>query len=147
MINERISKSRHQSVFFATGLILWLCLANPLQAQLSFQGPYLIKNNTKLAVCINFTVSCNEGKITTEAKMISILPGSTYTVPAPFFNSVRFYADGDIHIQIVGTFGSEVVNFKHQSSRYNEDMGWFTSSNPLQPQGVIVWTPSITNIW
>lgn len=120
---------------------------NNLAAQINYNGIYQIKNNSNLAVCIDFTVVCDGGKTTTEAKLITIPAGVTYTLPAPFLNCAIYGSGFDVDIQIAGLFGSQVVNSKNLSSRYNEGMGWFNTQNNLKPQGVIIWGPVVTNIW
>ncbi len=134
--------------------VLFFCFVffDGLKSQVSFLSEYQIKNNSNLSVAVDFTVSCNKGKETNEAKLIFIPAGETYKVPAPFFNSARFSTDCDIIIKIAGLFGSEAVSFSHQTSRYNDDMGFFNSDmyrnqNNLKPQGVIIWGPMVTNIW
>jgi hypothetical protein len=140
--NRNISKQK-RLITFLISFIFFTCL----KSQVSFLTDYQIKNNTNLSVAIDFTVSCNQGRACTEAKLIFIPAGQTYTVPPPFFNSARNNADCDIIIQLAGRFGGEKVSCLNQSSRYNEDTGWFNTQNKLKPQGIIIWSPSITNIW
>lgn len=127
--------------------ILFFLFLSSVKGQISFQTPYQIKNNTGLAVCIDFTVSCNKGTETSWAKLVAIPANSTYTVPAPYFNGARTNTDCDISIQISGLFGGKAVNFENQTTRYNEDMGLYNTSVKGHPLGVMVWSPLITNIW
>lgn len=128
-------------------MVVLLICGLATKAQLSFQSQYQIKNNSQLAVWINYTVSCNRGTESNEAKLITIPAGETYTVPAPYLNSARTCTDCDIHIEIAGLFGSRVVNSNNRSSKYNEDDSFFNTANNLKPMGVIIWEPTITNIW
>lgn len=149
MINQNV-KNRKKRILFLPAKLTLVCLfmlAFKAQCQLSFQTVYQIKNNTGLAVCVDFTVSCNEGKSINWAKLVSIPANTTYTVPAPYLNSARSYPDCDITVQISGLFGGEAVSFSHQTSSYNQDMGLFNTSVKGFPLGKIIWTPSITTIW
>lgn len=128
-------------------ITLLLMFFTSVSAQLSFQTLYQIKNNTGLAVTVDFTVSCNKGTAFSEAKLIAIPAHQTYTVPAPYLNQARTYTDCDINIQVTGVFGSKVVNFEHQTSKYNEDMGLYNTSVKDHPVGIIVWSPTVTQIW
>lgn len=127
-------------------IILLLCGLGA-KAQLSFQSQYQIKNNSQLAVWVNYTVSCNKSTERNEAKFVTIPAGETYTVPAPYLNSARTCSDCDIHIEVTGLFGSRVVNSINRNSKYNEDDSFYNTSNNLKPVGAIIWEPTITNIW
>ena len=94
--------------------ILFFLFFSTIKGQISFQTVYQIKNNTGLAVCVDFTVTCNKGTETSWAKLVAIPANSTYTVPAPYFNGARTNTDCDISIQISGLFGGKAVNFENQ---------------------------------
>lgn len=127
--------------------ILFSLFFTSLNGQISFQTAYQIKNNTALAVCVDFTVTCNKGTEASWAKLVAIPANTTYTVPAPYFNGTRTNTDCDISIQISGLFGGKAVNFENQTTHYNEYMGLYNTSVKGHPVGVIIWSPIITNIW
>lgn len=128
-------------------IIILLFCGFATRAQLSYQSQYQIKNNSQLAVWVNYSVSCNKGTENNEAKLITIPAGETYTVPAPYLNSARTCIDCDIHIEVTGLFGSKVVNSANRNAKYNEGDSFYNTSNNLKPVGVIIWEPTITNIW
>lgn len=143
---KSINCNRIRNGIIFTFLVCFLVFSN-LKSQVSFLADYQIKNNTNRSVAVDFTVSCNKGNATNEAKLIFIPAGETYKVPAPFTNSARTFSDCDIIIKIAGLFGGEAVSYSHQTSRYDDDWGLFSPQNNLKPQGVIIWGPTMTNIW
>jgi len=140
-------KHTKPSILKALTIAFLFMSAARLVSQVNYSIPYKIINHSNQSVCVDFTVSCNGGKESSEAKLVFIKPGETYTIPAPFFNRAIFAGDYDVHVQIAGLFGSNVINSKHTRSDYGHGNAMFTTQNYLKPQGIIQWQSTHTDIW